>query len=381
MKILVVLGTRPEAIKMAPVIRALMREPDVIVATCVTGQHRDMVAPVLDAFDIVPEWDLDAMAPGCTLNALMSRIIGSIDPVFETFRPDRILVHGDTTSAIAGALAAFHRQVPVAHVEAGLRTHDLSQPWPEEMNRRVIDAFADLLFAPTAAARRNLLSEGIASERILVTGNTVIDALTITRAKLRQEVTFEHDLLQRFPFCGAGRPLLLVTGHRRENLGTGLEAICRALATLAARDDIHIVYPVHLNPNVRAPVMRLLGDLARVSLIEPLGYADFVWLMDRAHVILTDSGGVQEEAASIGTPVLVMREVTERGEAVASGAARLVGTDQAGIVAAVSRLFMDADAYRAASRVETAFGDGRASDRIVGALLGRAFDEFTGAKA
>jgi UDP-N-acetylglucosamine 2-epimerase (non-hydrolysing) len=376
-KILTVIGTRPEAIKMAPVIRALAREPSLEVRTCSTGQHREMLRPALDLFGIAPDWDLDLMTPDQSPNALVARILQAIDRVLETYRPDRVLVHGDTSSALAATVAAFHRGVPVGHVEAGLRTHDLSRPFPEEMNRRTIDGMADLLFAPTADARANLLAEGLAGRRIVTTGNTVVDALTATRAMLHDDPAFAADFAARFPLM-EGKRLLLVTGHRRENFGDGLAAICRALARLAERGDIHIVYPLHLNPKVRGPVTQLLGELDGVSLIEPLAYRDFVWMMDRAHAILTDSGGVQEEAPSLDTPVLVTRDVTERPEAVAVGAAQLVGTDEGEIVTGVSRLF---DRPSRASGVANPYGDGRASERIVNALMGRAVDEFVAAVA
>lgn len=379
MKVLAVFGTRPEAIKMAPLVRILTDEPDIQVKTCVTGQHRDMLRPILNVFGVVPDWDLDVMVANQSLNGLMARIFNSIDPIFEAFKPDRVLVHGDTSSALASAIAAYHHRIPVGHVEAGLRTHDLSRPWPEEMNRRSIDAFADLLLAPTSVSRANLLAEGLANRNIVTTGNTVIDALMMTQKKLRDDPLFATNFSRRFPFCDAlDRRILLVTGHRRENFGDGFLSICRALARLAGRDDIQIVYPVHLNPNVRGPVMRLLGGLDRVSLIEPLDYPDFVWMMDQAHVILTDSGGVQEEAPSIGKPVLVMRDVTERPEAVAAGTVRLVGTDEDVIVEEVARLFDDAAAYCNISRAINPYGDGQAAKRIVDTLMNRPVTEFTG---
>lgn len=377
MKILSIFGTRPEAIKMAPLVRLLAHQAGVEARVCVTGQHREMVRSIFDIFEIVPDWDLDVMRPNQTLNGLVARVIGAIDPVLEEFAPDRVLVHGDTSSALAAGIAAFHRRISVGHVEAGLRTHDLSQPWPEEMNRRSIDGFSDMLFAPTASSRANLLAEGLGGRRIVTTGNTVIDALLATRGRLRSNKAGSTAFLDRFPFVAD--PIirvLLVTGHRRENFGAGFESICGALSRLASRDDIHVVYPVHLNPNVLGPVTERLAKLDRVSLIEPLDYPDFVRMMDRAHVILTDSGGVQEEAPSLGKPVLVMRDVTERPEAVDAGTVRLVGTDQERIVAEVSRLFDDAAAYEAISRAVNPYGDGRASERIVATLLGQVSDEF-----
>lgn len=375
MKVLSVFGTRPEAIKMGPLVRALHAAPDIDSVVCITGQHRAMLDQVMSLFEIQPDHDLDVMVADQTLNGLCARLFARLDALYEQLRPDRVLVHGDTSTAMTAALAAFHRRIPVGHVEAGLRTGDLQRPWPEEMNRRVIDVVADHLFAPTASSRANLAQENL-SGRISVTGNTVIDALQLTVERLDQDAALRASVDAQFPFLSPQRKLLLVTGHRRESFGDGFANICRALAELAQRPDLEIVYPVHLNPNVQGPVRAQLGGLDNVHLIAPQDYLNFVRLMQRAHVVLTDSGGVQEEAPALGRPVLVMREVTERPEAVQAGVVALVGTDPARIVAAVhaacdrpvrpARFLPDASPY----------GDGRASARIVAALCGLPFDEF-----
>lgn len=360
---------------MAPLVRALAGQRSIESVVCVTGQHQQMLQQVLDLFDIVPQYDLGLMTQNQTLNGLSARLLTAFDSVLETVRPDRILVHGDTTSAMVSALAGFHRRIPVGHVEAGLRTGDLSQPWPEEMNRRTIDVCADLLFAPTESSAHNLRAENLGG-RIVVTGNTVIDALLQTTGRILADPAFRARLDAHFPYLREDRKLLLVTGHRRENFGAGFANICEALARLARRDDIQIVYPVHLNPNVQGPVLEKLSGLPNVHLIPPLDYALFVRLMQRAHVILTDSGGVQEEAPSLGKPVLVMRNVTERPEAVQAGTVRLVGTEVATIVESVRFLYDNEDAWRAFSRHVNPYGDGQASHRIVAALCGDAVSEF-----
>ena len=326
-------------------------------------------------FDIKADHDLDVMTPNQTLNSLSCRILERLDPVLEAVKPDRVLVHGDTTTAMVSALAAFHRGIPVAHVEAGLRTGNMRQPWPEEMNRRVVDVVSDLMFAPTAESRRNLLAENLGG-RILVTGNTVIDALQWVADRLTNDDNLRRQVDAQLPALDPARRLLLVTGHRRENFGDGFDAICSALASLAQRDDIDIVYPVHLNPHVQGPVHATLGHLANVHLIAPLDYLGFVRMMQRAHVILTDSGGVQEEAPSLGKPVLVMREVTERPEALAAGVVRLVGTSQARIVDSVTSLFDDPAVWQSFSQVCNPYGDGQASQRIVSCLQGMEVDAF-----
>ncbi|MBC3365484.1 UDP-N-acetylglucosamine 2-epimerase (non-hydrolyzing) [Pseudomonas sp. SWRI154] len=375
LRVLSIFGTRPEAIKMAPLVKALAAEPGIESLICVTGQHQSMLEQVLDLFDLKADFTLDVMTPHQTLNSLTAALYAAIDPVLEQTRPDRVLVHGDTTSAMVASMASFHRRIPVGHVEAGLRTGDIYSPWPEEMNRRCIDLSADLLFAPTGQSRDNLVNER-AQGRSLVTGNTVIDALQMTAARIDQDARLRDELDRQFPFLQTGRKLLLVTGHRRENFGEGFLDICKALRHLAQRTDIQIVYPVHLNPNVLGPVTEQLGDLLNVHLIKPLDYLAFVRLMQHAHVILTDSGGVQEEAPSLGKPVLVMRDVTERPEAVAAGTVRLVGTSPASIIAGVDALFDDDTLWRRASQAANPYGDGHASQRIVDVLMGRVVEDF-----
>ncbi|WP_342653127.1 UDP-N-acetylglucosamine 2-epimerase (non-hydrolyzing) [Pseudomonas sp. F3-2] len=375
LKVLSIFGTRPEAIKMAPLIKALASEPGIDSQICITGQHQSMLQQVLDMFDLKAQYTLDVMTPGQTLNTLTAALYAAIDPVLEQARPDKVLVHGDTTSAMVAAMSAFHRRIPVGHVEAGLRTGDIHQPWPEEMNRRTIDLISDHLFTPTAESRRNVLGERLQGKSF-VTGNTVIDALKMTAERIDQNRQLRVALDRQFNFLDPKRKLLVVTGHRRENFGDGFLDICKALRTLASRDDMQIVYPVHLNPNVLGPVTEHLGGLANVHLIKPLDYLSFVRLMQLAHVVLTDSGGVQEEAPSLGKPVLVMRDVTERPEAVAAGTARLVGTDPNTIVRGVCALFDDEQLWRRTSQTANPYGDGKACSRIVDALMGRPVDEF-----
>lgn len=375
MKVISIFGTRPEAIKMAPLVKALQNAIGIESIVCVTGQHQTMLQQVLDIFQIRADHDLALMVPNQTLNGLSSKIIASIDHVLEEVKPDQVLVHGDTTTAMAASLAAFHRHIPVAHVEAGLRTGDMTQPWPEEMNRRLVDAVSNMMFAPTASSRANLLRENL-SGKIFITGNTVIDALRLANQHIMQDQQERDRLDAHFPFIDPSRKLLLVTGHRRENFGVGFMHICSALTTLARRSDIQIVYPVHLNPNVQRPVMAALSGFSNVALIAPLDYLHFVRLMQRAHVILTDSGGVQEEAPYLGKPVLVMRDVTERPEAVDAGTVQLVGTEANRIVAAVSNLYDHHDLWNRFSHRENPYGDGYASDRIVAALLGDPFEQF-----
>ncbi|MGO4397366.1 non-hydrolyzing UDP-N-acetylglucosamine 2-epimerase [Achromobacter sp. PAB15] len=375
MKVLSIFGTRPEAIKMAPLVTALQQEPQIQSVVCVTGQHREMLDQVLALFDLRAQHDLDIMVPNQTLNGLYARLISRVDSVLEAEQPDCVLVHGDTSTASACALASFHRRVRIGHVEAGLRTGNLAMPFPEEMNRRVVDAVGDWLFAPTAESRANLMRENLAG-RITITGNTVIDALAMTCAKLEPQGALAQQLEARYHWIDPSRRLLLVTGHRRESFGDGFKHICAALAELATREDLQIVYPVHLNPQVRNVVMTELAGLSNVHLIDPLDYLDFVWFMQRAYLILTDSGGVQEEAPYLGKPVLVMRDVTERPEAVQAGTVALVGTDTRRIVTEVTRLLNNPDLHSSFSRRINPYGDGRASQRIVDALCGRAVSEF-----
>uniref|UniRef100_UPI0038B2E7A5 non-hydrolyzing UDP-N-acetylglucosamine 2-epimerase n=1 Tax=Geomesophilobacter sediminis TaxID=2798584 RepID=UPI0038B2E7A5 len=371
MKVLSVFGTRPEAIKMAPVVKELGRNPHLFHSVvCVTGQHRQMLDQVLELFRIRPDYDLDLMRPGQNLFDITCRVLQGIKVVLERERPDLVLVHGDTTTALAASLAAFYLRVPVGHVEAGLRTHDLAAPFPEEMNRRVAGVLAHYHFAPTPRARDNLLAEGAAPESILVTGNTVVDALLTVSGRIAADRQLAADLERDFSFLDPSRRLLLVTGHRRENLGSGLAGVCNGLADLArCRPDLEILYPVHLNPQVQEPVRRILGTgFQNVHLVAPVEYLPFVYLLNRADLILTDSGGIQEEAPSLGKPVLVMRERTERPEAVQAGTVQLVGTDRGAIVAAVERLLDDPEAYRAMARAHNPYGDGTAARRIVDTL-------------
>lgn len=369
MKVLTVFGTRPEAIKMAPLVHALAKDPHFEAKVCVTAQHREMLDQVLKLFSITPDYDLNIMQPGQGLTEITCRILQGLKPVLESFKPDVVLVHGDTTTTMAASLAAFYQRIPVGHVEAGLRTGDLNSPWPEEGNRTLTGRLAMYHFAPTATSRDNLLRENIDEESITVTGNTVIDALFWVRDRVLGDEALRNELTQRYPFLEEDKKLILVTGHRRESFGLGFEHICHALADIASQHpDVQIVYPVHLNPNVSEPVNRILGHVANVKLIEPQDYLPFVWLMNRAWLILTDSGGIQEEAPSLGKPVLVMREMTERPEAVAAGTVRLVGTDRQRIVDEVTRLLQDDAAWQAMSRAHNPYGDGQACDRILSAL-------------
>lgn len=373
MKVLSVFGTRPEAIKMAPLIKVLQGAPDVESVVCVTGQHREMLMQVLDFFSIRPDHHLELMSLNQQLNGLAARMLNALDSVFQFVQPERVLVHGDTTTAMVATLVAFHRKIPVGHVEAGLRSGDISQPWPEEANRRAVDIMAHQLFAPTESARANLVAERL-SGVIHVTGNTVIDALRITDDTLRSSTQLCAEIDARLPVVEHGKKLVLVTGHRRENFGTGFANICAALRTLASFEDTHIVYPVHLNPNVQQPVRDTIGACRNVDLIAPLDYVSFVRLMQRADCILTDSGGIQEEAPYLGKPVLVMREVTERPEALAVGAVQLVGTDPHRIVDSVRAVLTERSTWRCSS--PHLYGDGFASERIVSALRGRAVSPF-----
>ena len=369
LQVMVVVGTRPEAIKMAPVVAALKARPEeMTVRLCVTAQHRHMLDQVLAIFGLVPDVDLDLMRPDQSLASLTAAAVTGVHDVVVRERPDVVLVHGDTTTTLAATLAAFYAHVPVGHVEAGLRTRDLERPFPEEANRLLADQLARYRFAPTPRARQNLMREGIL-DGIWVTGNTVIDALLAAVRRVRREPP-------EIPGLGAldpGRRLVLVTGHRRESFGDGFLHIGRALRELALRGDVEIVYPVHLNPNVQRPIRELLGGLDRVHLIEPLPYLPFVRLLDACHLVLTDSGGIQEEAPALGKPVLVMRDVTERPEAIEAGTARLVGAREESILGAARELLDDQGAYDAMAHAANPFGDGRASERIADVLteLGR----------
>lgn len=368
---LIVLGTRPEAIKLAPVIQQAAGHPELEPLVCSTGQHREMLTQVLDYFGITPEISLDVMRPNQTLSGLTSRLIESLQGTITNARPDCVVVQGDTTTVMAAAMVSFYNRIPCIHVEAGLRTGDLQAPWPEEYNRRVAGMTASIHCAPTRRAAENLLREGVPREQVHVTGNTVIDALLWTRDRERRNANAWQS---RYQYIGNQR-LILITGHRRENFGDGFRNVCRALADLATSfPDVQFIYPVHLNPNVRKPVHEMLGNISNIRLTEPACYPEFIWLMDRAYLIITDSGGVQEEAPSLGKPVLVTRTVTERPEAVASGAVELVGTDYDRIIGETARLLGDPQAYKARQIEQNPYGDGHASERIVDLIARQAWD-------
>ncbi len=364
-RVLIVFGTRPEAIKMAPVVKAFQNDERFETKVCVTAQHRDMLDQVLTLFAIKPEYDLDIMKQNQGLTGITCSILMGLEPVLENFLPDRILVHGDTSTTFAASLAAYYQKIPVGHVEAGLRTHNIYSPWPEEANRKLTGALTDLHFSPTTSARDNLLQENVSEKNIVVTGNTVIDALCHVQESIENDSQLRKKLASRFPFIDINKKIVLVTGHRRESFGDGFENICQALRELSQRDDVQIIYPVHLNPQVREPVNRLLHDIESIHLIEPQDYLPFVYLMSIAYIILTDSGGVQEEAPSLAKPVLVMRDTTERPEAVEAGTVKLVGADKAKIIKNVSLLLDNQEEYQKMSFAHNPYGDGKASQRIV----------------
>lgn len=372
MKILTVFGTRPEAIKMAPLVHALGNNPAIQARVCVTAQHREMLDQVLALFEITPNYDLNIMKPGQDMTAVTTGILSGMQDVLKEFQPDYVLVHGDTATTFAASLAAYYQKIPVGHVEAGLRTGDLYSPWPEEANRKLTGALAQLHFAPTETSKANLLNEGVPAGNIVVTGNTVIDALLVIKDKITNDAALREHLESSFPYLKPDRRVILITGHRRESFGAGFERICASIAAAAEEfPDEDFVYPVHLNPNVREPVNRLLSHLENVFLVEPLDYLPFVYLMTRSHIILTDSGGIQEEAPSLGKPVLVMRDTTERPEAVEAGTVRLVGTDVAQITGQLRLLLSDVSEYEKMSFSHNPYGDGKASEQIVEALLAR----------
>ena len=374
MKVLSVFGTRPEAIKMAPLVKALAEDSFFDSKVCVTAQHREMLDQVLELFEISPDYDLDLMKPGQDLYDITSGVLLGLRDVLKVFEPDMVLVHGDTATTFAATLAAFYQQIPVGHVEAGLRTGNMYSPWPEEANRVLTGRLAAAHFAPTARNEKALLQEDVVGDKIIITGNTVIDALQWVVQKIEQSSELKQRIVAVLLQAGLDAAVLkkryvLVTGHRRENFGEGFENICNALAELAtAKPDTHFVYPVHLNPNVQEPVKRLLGGLNNVHLIQPLGYEPFVYLMQNAYLVLTDSGGVQEEAPGLGKPVLVMRDTTERPEAVDAGTVRLVGTEACVIISEVQALLDDSKRYEAMSRAHNPYGDGKASQRILSYL-------------
>ena len=370
-KILVVFGTRPEAIKMAPLVKELQKFPNEISCKlCVTGQHREMLDQVLQLFSLVPDYDLDVMSPGQSLTELTSKIMLKVFPIIQSLEPDFIIVHGDTTTTLSASLAAYYQQVLVCHVEAGLRTDEIYAPWPEEINRRVTGVIANLHFAPTEEAKENLLNENVDQNSIFVVGNTVIDSLLYIQNTIDSTPSLQIKLKEEFSFIRSDCKLLLVTGHRRENFGEGFSNICKALKLLAeTREDIQIVYPVHLNPHVLEPVKDILGSSERIHLIEPLNYSAFVYLMSKAYIVLTDSGGIQEEAPSLGKPVLVTRDKTERPEALAAGTVKLVGTCKDKIFSSVVDLLDNSDSYEFMSSAINPYGDGTAAKRIVQELL------------
>ena len=381
-KVMLVFGTRPEAIKMAPLVREFKKYPDAFDTTvCVTGQHREMLDQVLDIFEINPEYDLNIMQQGQDLYDITSRVLCGMRDVLDEANPDVVLVHGDTTTSTAAALAAFYRQIPVGHVEAGLRTHDIYSPWPEEMNRQITGRIASFNFSPTPLSRKNLLEENVSDNKITVTGNTVIDALHIVVDRIKNDKGLSeelHSLLLKSGYdtnrLNDGRRMVLITGHRRENFGEGFINICNAIKDLSAKyPDVDFIYPMHLNPNVRKPIHQVFGDnlneFRNLFFIEPLEYLSFVFLMEKSYLVLTDSGGIQEEAPGLGKPVLVMRNTTERPEALESGTVKLVGTDYEKIVSHVSRLLDDSRFYAEMSNAVNPYGDGHASERIVSYLM------------
>lgn len=364
-KILVVFGTRPEAIKMIPLVHTLRSDSRFEVRVCVTAQHREMLDQVLDVFDVSPDYDLDLMKAEQTLNEITAAILLKLRPVLTAFLPDLVLVHGDTVTTFAASLAAFYEKIQVGHVEAGLRTGDLTSPWPEEANRKLTSVLCRYHFAPTLSASENLLEENYPRENIHITGNTVIDALLLAKQKLAGDSALLNEIENQFAWLNRDKKLILVTGHRRENFGDGFDRICQALSDIAKRySDIQIVYPLHLNPKVDKPVRKYLGEHSNISLIKPLEYLPFIYLMDQAHLIITDSGGVQEEAPSLGTPVLVLRDKTERTEAVAAGTVKLVGTDVDTILREVHQLLTVPTASSEMSVAQNPYGDGKASQRI-----------------
>ncbi|URW82384.1 UDP-N-acetylglucosamine 2-epimerase (non-hydrolyzing) [Alcaligenes sp. DN25] len=372
MKVLTVFGTRPEAIKMAPLVKELASRAGIDARVCVTAQHRQMLDQVLELFDLTPDFDLNIMKPGQGLGDITGAILAGLKDVFTHFKPDVLLVHGDTATTFAAALAAYYHQIPVGHVEAGLRTGDIYSPWPEEGNRRLTGVLTCMHFAPTEQSRQNLLREGVPEDTIVVTGNTVIDALLSVVEKIRADDSLSKEMVQRFPFLDEERRMVLITGHRRESFGLGFERICQSIRSSAeAFPDVDFVYPVHLNPNVQEPVARLLSDVSNVHLLEPQDYLPFVYLMSRSCIILTDSGGIQEEAPSLGKPVLVMRETTERPEAVSAGTVKLVGTSPELICGELANLLNDPAAYQAMSYAHNPYGDGDSCRRIVDYLCER----------
>lgn len=379
MKILSVVGTRPEAIKLAPLILSLQEDNRFESRTCITAQHREMLDQVLSLFEIQPEYDLNLMKQGQSLSEITARVLEGMEDILDDFRPDIVLVHGDTSTTFAASLSAYYRKIPVGHIEAGLRTGNLYSPWPEEANRKLTGALTNFHFAPTDSAAENLLGEGVSADNIIVTGNTVIDALMLVKDKLSQDEKLRESLQQKFPFLDSNKRMVLITGHRRESFGQGFENICLAIKTLSqSYEDCQFVYPVHLNPNVQEPVNRHLADQDNVYLVDPQEYLPFVYLMTQSYFILTDSGGIQEEAPSLGKPVLVMRDTTERPEAVDAGTVRLVGADFDAICEQSRNLLDDRSAYEAMSFAHNPYGDGQACLRIRDALAASSLNDASG---
>ncbi|AKH89566.1 non-hydrolyzing UDP-N-acetylglucosamine 2-epimerase [Edwardsiella tarda] len=369
-KILTVFGTRPEAIKMAPLVHALASDRRFESKVCVTAQHREMLDQVLDLFDINPDYDLDLMKDGQSLNDITASIILRLKPILKEFKPDVVLVHGDTATTFAASLAAYYEKIDVGHVEAGLRTGDIYSPWPEEANRKLTSILTKYHFTPTESSKKNLLEEKHPIDNIIVTGNTVIDALLMVKEKIDRDNELKLKLSTQFSYLDKNKKIILVTGHRRESFGSGFDRICKALTVIALQHpDVQIIYPMHPNPNVREPVNRLLGHISNIILIEPQQYLEFIYLMIRSDIILTDSGGIQEEAPSLGKPVLVMRDTTERPEAVAAGTVKLVGTDVERIVCNVNQLLTDTGVYQEMSVAHNPYGDGNACQRILNSLF------------
>ncbi|HFK7078425.1 TPA: non-hydrolyzing UDP-N-acetylglucosamine 2-epimerase [Escherichia coli] len=367
---MVVFGTRPEAIKMAPLVKEISNNKALDLRVCVTGQHREMLDQVLEIFQIKPDYDLNLMKSGQSLNDITSSILINIKCILQEYKPDLVLVHGDTATTFAVSLAAYYEKISVGHVEAGLRTGNIYSPWPEEANRKLTAVLAKYHFAPTFSSKENLIREGCVPDNIIVTGNTVIDALHLAKEKINNDIQLSDKLKQEFSFLEPEKKIILVTGHRRESFGKGFEDICDALAIIArSYKDIQIIYPVHMNPNVRGPVNRLLSNINNIYLIEPLQYLPFVYLMDKSYIILTDSGGIQEEAPSLGKPVLVMRDTTERPEAILAGTVALVGTDKNKITEKVKELIENTEVYKKMSAAQNPYGDGKSCQRIVNAIL------------
>ena len=369
-KILLVFGTRPEAIKMAPVVHKLKNISKFETKICVTGQHREMLDQVLDIFDISPDYDLNIMKIKQNLNNVTSAVMSGIDSILEEFSPDIVIVHGDTTTTLSAALASFNKNIKIAHVEAGLRTGNILSPWPEEANRKLVGSLASYNFTPTDLASQNLINEGVESKKILQTGNTVIDALFLALKKIQADKNLQKKIMKQFSYINFDKKIVLITGHRRESFGEGFKEICNSVKELAnTYQDIQFIYPVHLNPNVKQPAKEILSDIDNIFLIDPLEYLPFVFLMQNSYIILTDSGGIQEEAGALDIPVLVMRDITERPEGISAGTIKLVGTKKTSIVNSFNELFNNNDLYKKMSKAKNPFGDGTSSEKISNYLV------------